>query len=117
MTQRQYIHVTTGREGPHHDPYGFVEVTFQKLDGTRIVAHHGLVSWLRINSGPTIQYCDETGAELDEAFKAAAGLSLAAAMTASARIEDAAIRHLSRTERERLDHVEAIESRIWRNAE
>lgn len=117
MSRTQYIDIRTGTEGPHHDPYGFIELTFQNLDGTRIVVHRGLVAWLRVNSGEKRLFCDDIGAELDAAFQAVAGLSLATAMSVPSRLADKAWRKMSRSQREACDEVGRIDADMLRNAE
>lgn len=37
----------SGAEGPAHDPYGFTEYVVE-INGDVIVAHRGLVSWLKV---------------------------------------------------------------------
>ncbi len=117
MSRAQYIDIRSGTEGPHYDPYGFTELTFRKLDGTCIVVHRGLVAWLRVNNGEKMQFCDDTGVELDAAFQAVAGLSLAAAMSVPSRLADKAWRKMSRSQREACDEAGRIDADMLRNAE
>ncbi len=117
MSRTQYIDIRTGTEGPHYDPYGFTELTFQRLDGTRIVVHRGLVAWLRVDNGEKLQFCDDTGAELEAAFQAPAGLSLAAAMSVPSRLADKAWRKMSRSQRDACDEADRIDADMLRNAE
>jgi hypothetical protein len=42
------ISMTTGSEGPRHDPYHYEEMTVEGRNGT-IVLHSGLVTWLKHN--------------------------------------------------------------------
>lgn len=42
------LSVTTGTEGPRHDPYHYEEITFER-DGHTYVAHLGLAEWLKVD--------------------------------------------------------------------
>ena len=43
------IEITTGTEGPHHDPYGWEELTVTRNDGTTVILHQGLAEYVEIN--------------------------------------------------------------------
>ena len=42
------IRITTGTEGPRHDPYGFEEITVER-DEMKVTAHFGLADYLELN--------------------------------------------------------------------
>jgi hypothetical protein len=52
-TTSGYLTIKTGSEGPHHDPYGYIEFTFTRKriqrKGKTVVLHLGLAEWIQIN--------------------------------------------------------------------
>ncbi len=85
------VRVRTGREGPHHDPYGFTEVTFTRTDGRVAVIHNGLGVWLKID-GERVEGPEES---LEAAFEAFTGMTSRAAEAVPHILEDRYVRSLS----------------------
>ncbi len=38
-----------GSEGPTHDPYSYTEILVTREDGTEVMLHDGLATWIEIN--------------------------------------------------------------------
>jgi hypothetical protein len=84
------ISITTGSEGPSHDPYSYERVRVER-DGLDIVMHVGLDHWLKINGrkvrvilkpGPYPEPINQYYRDLDEIFERHAGISYDAARKA-----------------------------------
>lgn len=64
---RGELKVTTGTEGPKHDPYSYSEYTFNK-DGVRYTIHLGLAEWLKIGDEIVSRNYEDSVAKFNEAF-------------------------------------------------
>ena len=65
------VHHKTGSEGPHWDPYGYEEWTVVR-NGKKIVFHHGLGDWVKIDGVMS----PSNDADVIKEFEAAVGISI-----------------------------------------
>ncbi len=65
------IDIKSGSEGPHHDPYSYLEITVIRESGATVCMHAGLIVWIEVN-GIRSDCSYETAAEI---FEDLAGIS------------------------------------------
>lgn len=66
------IDITSGSEGPQHDPYSYSEITVERPSGATVKIHFGLIEWIEVNG--IRSDCDyKTAAEI---FEDLAGISV-----------------------------------------
>lgn len=71
------IRITSGTEGPRHDPYSWTELEVTRSDGRCATLRSGLGSWLELDGGTRVEEYDAAGgfAELVAAFTAHVGIA------------------------------------------
>ena len=88
------IKIKTGSEGPSYDPYHYVEVTVNRVSrhftGT-ITSHEGFVDWVHVDE-PGKKRQVFTDIDQEQWFEVYAGITLKAARTACAELNQRKIR-------------------------
>ena len=69
------IDITSGSEGPKHDPYSYYEITVERESGASVKIHFGLTEWIEVNG--IRSNCDYKTAS--EIFEDLADISVATA--------------------------------------
>jgi hypothetical protein len=70
-TSRGTLSITTGSEGPKHDPYGFIEYHAKGKGGKEVTLHQGLGDYLKVGQ---VRLEVPKGKSLTEVFKEETGL-------------------------------------------
>lgn len=78
------ISISTGSEGPRHDPYSYQEITVER-QALMVTAHYGLAVWLDIDR-LVLHFSDSKA--LDEVFTATTGMTLAQAERAVRKLKE-----------------------------
>ena len=123
------ISVRRGSEGPRHDPYSYLEITFWPTSPRRkpVVYHSGLGEWVchgrRRYEDRGERWCRKTeswvhrGAQSSQIFERLTGLSVGRAEKIPRILEERYFRTLSREEREEIIMCMEANARMRRWAE
>jgi hypothetical protein len=107
--------VHRGSEGPTHDPYSYVEVTFHPTNKSAqpVIIHMGLAVWVKVGRQKVVEHNDK---ECYEMFVILTGLTPEYAESIPEKRRARYLRKLSRKEREQVYEIEEIDLAMLRNA-
>jgi hypothetical protein len=90
------VRVTTGSEGPRHDPYGWTEIHFTKTDGTEVMLRTGGLGYDRlfVNGEKVGESYDPDTAMVDK-FQELTGLTPMEAEELPEKLEASRLKHMT----------------------
>lgn len=118
---KQFIQVKRGSEGPAHDPYGYVEVAFHRMNGDVIICHIGLSAWIKLN-GKKVEVRQLSG-DFDDYYNAherkfleLTGIKFMKAVDIPDILEQRHVRSMSKEDRRSYWQMRAIDIEMFRNS-